>query len=416
VGGRAKAIPAARHTAIGIAVAGACVLALSAFTTPARAIPEPTKECGRGEALEELGRLGLAESAYLEDLKTQATVGCGKEQLEKLSKAEASCAAAKALDDAGQKEKAKAAYVKALEAEPGAKCAAAALESTPDSDQHVWSWMATAAEDVVGAVGFVLLALACMGAAFWAFLAIQMRGRRSSKNWPARRFLRPSLEVKALDDTGVGKHLGPSTASLIRSRVKPRRSGGIDVVTGHSAFGDTLQPLGDISAQAKAAVAVVSFLFSILPRREYEASGALQEKGKRGLGISLELMNRSTQLASTTVWSHEYAVPDNEVEAFQYLTVPAAAWLDHRIATAMDEGQDLPEDPRSWALFRAGAEWQEEGELVNAKQLYEASLAIDADNLWAMGNLGVIALTEGDYPSALQLLSDALEELERISG
>lgn len=420
MGGRAEPFWVTRVTACGIAAAIACVLALSVGTSASRAegdaTPEATTGCGRGTALEGLGLLGQAEGAYLEDLKTQESLKCGEEGLRKLGKAEAACAAARALEGSGQKAKAKEAYVKALEADPGATCATTALAATPDSSEGFWTWMTKAAEDALGVLGFVLLALAGVAAVVWSFLFVQMSGRRSRKRWPARRLLRPSLELKALDDTALTERLGASITSLIRSRVKPRRAGGIDIVTGHSALSTTLAPLGDISSQAKAAVAVVSFLSSILPRRQYEVSGALQKAGAHGEGISLELTNRSVQLGSTTLWGHEYGSPTTDVDAYQQLAAPAAAWLDHRIATAMEEGDGLPEDPRSWTLYRAGAAWQEEGDLAKAKGLYEAALALGYDNLWAMANLGGIALVEGEYPQALQLLTDALDALERISG
>jgi tetratricopeptide (TPR) repeat protein len=403
----------AARAAIGFAVAVAivCAVMLGGAGT-ARAEVEPTKECGRGKALQELGRLGEAEGAYLEDLKTQASVGCGKEQLEAFGKANGECAVAKVLAASGQEAKAKEAYVKVLEADPESKCAAQALKASPDTEEHWWSWAATAAEDVLSVLGFGLLAIACAAIVAWLLLMIQMRAKRLRRRRPARWLLRPSLEVKPLDDTGVDKHVGPAVASLIRSKVKPRHSGGIDVVTGHSVLSDALQPLGDISAQAKAAVGVVSFMLATLPRREYEASGALQAKGEHGRGISVGLMNRSKQLASTTLWADDFAAPDDELTAFQRLSVPAAAWLDHRIATAMEEGGDLPDDPQSWALFRAGAAWQEDGELVKARQLYESALATDTDNFWAMANLGVIAMVEGNYPEGLQLLTNALEGFE----
>ena len=57
-------------------------------------------------------------------------------------------------------------------------------------------------------------------------------------------------------------------------------------------------------------------------------------------------------------------------------SVPAAAWLDHRLATALEEGDELPVDPQSWALFKAGAARQEEGDDAKAKSLYESALSI----------------------------------------
>lgn len=403
----------------GVGTVGATLLvflALGPGIPPAQAEAEPTTECRRGETLQALERLGLAEEAYLEDLKTQASVGCGRRHLEQLGEVSGLCTTAEALAASGQKGKAKEAYVKALEADPESTCAANALEASPDESEHWWEWAATAARDAVGVAGFISIAIACGAILLWLFLAFQMRGKKSKRRWPARLLLTPSLEVKPLDDTGVDKKMGSSVASLIRSRVKPRHSGGIDVVTGHSALGGSLQPLGDISSEAKAAVAVVSFLLATLPRRNYEAAGALQAKGERGRGISIELMNGSKQLAATTLWGNDFEAPDEDGKAFQLLSVPTAAWLDHRIATALEEGDDLPADPQSWALFRAGAAWQEEGDYAKARSLHESALAIDPGNMWATANLGAIEALDGNYVEALELLTTVLEALEGESS
>lgn len=388
-----------------------CTLALAAGPSTAKADAEPTTDCRRGKALQGLGRSGAAEAAYLEDLKVQKSVRCGREGLEALRGARGLCATGKALADSGQKEKAEEAYVKALEADPESGCASTALAAS-EEENHWWSWAATAAKDIIAVVGFGLVVLACAALLAWAFLALQMRGKKSRRRWPARLLLTPSLTVKSLDDSGSEKKLGAAVASLIRSRVKPRRSGGIDVVTGHSVLSETLKPLGDISSEAKAAVAVVSFLLATLPRRNYEATGALQAKGSHGGGISIELTNENKQLASTTLWGKDFGVPDGSEDSFQRLSIPAAAWLDHRIATAQEEGGDLPENPQSWALLRAGIAWQEEGEQAKAKALYESALAIDPDNIWATANLGAIEMLDGNYPEALELLTAALEGLE----
>jgi tetratricopeptide (TPR) repeat protein len=399
----------------GLAVATLLLGAMLLITAadPARAEAEATKNCGRGEALEALGRDALAEQAYLEDLKTQDSVGCGQEHLEALGAVTNLCAVAEALETAQQTDKAKEAYVKVLESDPESECASKALSSNPtDKDEHWWSWAATAAKDVVAVVGFGLLALAGIGILIWVFLAMQMRNKRGRRRWPAKALLNPSLEVKSLDDTGIDKQLGPAVASLIRSGVKPRASGGIDVVTGHSALADAVKPLGDISAEAKAAVAVVTFLLALLPRRNYEAAGALQAEGEHGRGISIELMNDSKQLGATTLWGNDFEAPDGDEKAFQRLAVPAAAWLDHQIATAAEAADDLPPDPKGWALFKAGAAWQEEGANTKAKALYAAALRIDSVNIWATANLGAIEMRNGKYSEAEKLLLAARAAFE----
>jgi tetratricopeptide (TPR) repeat protein len=280
------------------------------------------------------------------------------------------------------------------------------------STDHFWSWMATAAKDILGVLGFLALLLALAALFLWGCVWVQIRTKTGRKLWPAKKLWTPSLVVESLDDTGTEKHLGPAVASLIRDRVRPAVSGGARVVTGHATIGESLKPLGEISDEAKAAMGVITLILNTLPRREYEATGSLQALGEDGCGISIEANKGGDRLDAVTLWAKEFQAPDDERAALQFLSIPAAAWLDHRIATDLGNTEGLPESPKVWALFNAGSAWQQRGDTARARPLYEEALALDPEDFWSMSNLGVIEFSAGNYPKGERLLLDALEALE----
>lgn len=378
---------------------------------------EAAGRCAVGEELEKVGRLDAAEQVYLKALESKTDGHCATTNLEALEENETVCAKASALDKAGQKAKAKEAYVKALEAHPKSKCASKALGKMRDKAQNWWSWAATAAKDLIAVVGFVALALASIGLLIWLGLQALTRWSLTKKTRLARWLLHPSLEVKTLDDTSLTTKMGPQVASLVRGKVTPHRTGGINIVTGHAALSDILQPLGDVSSEAKAAVSVVSFFFGSLPRPKYEVTGALQPKGKDGRGVSIELVNKNAQLGSVTLWGRDFEAPADAITAYQRLAAPIAAWIDHQVAEAEGRIESLlSSDLRSWMLFKAGSSWQEDGEETKAKALYQEALAIDPDNIGAMANLGPIEAKAKNYKQAFTLLTDALTGLADRPG
>jgi tetratricopeptide (TPR) repeat protein len=280
------------------------------------------------------------------------------------------------------------------------------------STNNFWSRMATAAKDILGVLGFFALLAAGLAILAWIFVFFQIRGKKSRECWPSRKRLAPTLVVKSLDDTGLDKKVGPAIATLIRDQVKPTVSGGARVVTGHATIGDSLKPLGEISDEAKAAMGIITFLLSALPTREYEATGTLQVKGDGGYGISVETTKGSERIDSTTLWSKEFEAPETDESALQFLSIPAAAWVDHRMASYLGNADSLPKDPHVWALFNAGAAWQQRGEKDKARPLYERALTLDPDDFWSMSNLGVIEFVDGRYKKSEKLLVKALEALE----
>jgi tetratricopeptide (TPR) repeat protein len=322
-----------------------------------------------------------------------------------------SCAQGEALADAGQKAKAEAVYVKVLEANPKEGCASTGLEGLKSS-KAPWEWAATAGTDAGHVLAFLVLGTLTVLALALLVLQPLTRIPKLRDLPPGRYFLKPNLEVKTLEAEWMTSKLGGQVASLIRARVTPRRDGGVDIVTGQAAFSDSLKPLADVSSEAKSAVAIATLLESTLPRRNFEVNGALQPEGESGRGITVELTNDKRFLGATTLWEREFDVPDDEVKAFQRLAVPAAAWIDHFIATAVGVGDRLlSQNPQSWAMFKTGAARQEAGEFDEAKALYERALGIDPDNAGALANLGALEMQGQEYEEALAHLESALAKL-----
>jgi hypothetical protein len=276
----------------------------------------------------------------------------------------------------------------------------------------IWSWMATAAKDALGIIGFALLAAALLFLLWWALFNGLRRWRGSRDSWIAGLWNPADLAILPFDDTALAKKMGPGVAALIRGRVDPGAAGGLQAVTGHAAVSESLAALSEISDEAKAAVSIVSVFLKTLPNRHYEASGALQVAGLKGRGISIELNNHGDQLGSKTVWAEDFGAPAGDESAYQFLAIPAAAWVEHQVAARLNNSENFPDDPEVWMLFNAGLAWQQRNDYIKARPLYEKALDIDPHDSWSMSNLGLIEVREGNFERADKLLSNALKALE----
>jgi tetratricopeptide (TPR) repeat protein len=140
-------------------------------------------------------------------------------------------------------------------------------------------------------------------------------------------------------------------------------------------------------------------------------NGALHVAGTRGCGISLLLTNRGDQLAATTIWADEFAVPATDEKGFQFLAHIAAAWIDYRVGTLLGYARNFPEDPNAWLLFNAGLAWQESHDPKKAKALYERALDNDPLDSGSLTNLGLLELLAGNNHRSEDLLNRGREAL-----
>lgn len=280
-----------------------------------------------------------------------------------------------------------------------------------------WSWLATAAKNAGHALAAVVLVLLVLGIVVLVWLQLQTRIRWLRDRPPARNIRRPSLEVQPLNDDALTARLGPSVAGLIRGRVTWKTDRfGLNLVSGQGGVASALMGLGDVSAEAKAAVAVINFLTAVLPRRRFTLQGQLQPAGAEGVGISLELSQNGGARALISFWADRLEVnTDRGVRDYQQLAVACAAWVDIWMAKSLNGDALLTGDPQSWAFFRAGVDAQRLGDSERARALYEQALAKDGSNVGAMANLGILARRDGRYEDAEDYLTRARIATETLA-
>jgi tetratricopeptide (TPR) repeat protein len=404
----------------------ACILALIlaclatagvGSSQAAKATNAPPAACAEGLALERLGRLDAAEAAYLRGLGTPMSLECAAAGLARLGQRAQSCAPAAALEAAGERQAAHEAYVKVLSADPTSRCAKSGVEKTSTTTSF-WSWVGTAAENTGKLLAAVVLALLTATILTLILLNGQTRwklfpGLRD--RWPANRIRRPTLQVGTFDDGALKEKLGIPTAGLIRGRISWRSKDryGPNLISGQAGITSALDALGEISSETKSAVAVIKLLTATLPHRHFVLAGEMQPAGADGPGISLELTVREGYDSLVTFWANPLCLSGvEEVDAYQHLAIVAAAWVDHRLVNAIDGENLLSKDPRSWAFFASGAEWQRRGDYDRARQLYEQALTMDGNNVGALANLGIVEGWANNFEEAERLLKQAIAPTE----
>jgi tetratricopeptide (TPR) repeat protein len=334
------------------------------------------------------------------------------------------CALADALARDGEREAAHAQYLKVIEAtNQDIPCADVGLMATqPPSKTSVSSTLGDIAKGVGYAVGVIVFALLLLVVAALVWLQLQTRTPWLRDRWPAHRIRRPLFSVEALTDTGTDP-VGSAVAGLIRGRVTWTTDRfGLNLVSGQAGVATAFSGLGDISSEAKAAVAVIEFLTALLPRRRFQLTGQLQPPGEEGVGISLELSQNGNAEALTSLWAASFHITDApndtsapNASAYQHLAVASAAWVDIWMTKALDGGALLTADPVSWAFFRSGVDAQRLGDRERAQVLYEQALAADGTNVGAMANLGIICRRARRYEDARDYLERALEPTQGAS-
>ncbi len=393
---------------------GAVVAALGAAAAGAATRPSAPTPCAEAQALEALNRLSSAEAVYLRELGNPASLACATAGLNRLRRFDQSCTYANALAHDGEQQAAHAAYVQILSIDSSSQCAAAGLKATAaHSTTSVWTTVGNVVTDAGLVIGTVLLALLLIGVVILLGLQIQTRVPRMRDVWPANKIRRPVFVVDALSDDGTDKY-GSSVAGLIRGRVTWKTDRfGLNLVSGQAGVAQAFSGLGDVSPEAKAAVAVITFLTALLPRRRFGLTGQLQPAGAEGVGLSLELSQNGDAEALISMWAASFDVSGADAaSAYQHLAIAGAAWVDIWMAKALGGQALLTADPQSWAFFRSGMDAQRLGDTDRAKIMYEQALAADGTNVGAMANLGIMSRRAGRYEDAEEYLQRALPATE----
>jgi tetratricopeptide (TPR) repeat protein len=374
--------------------------------------------CAQADVLEKLGRTAAAQKAYEKELEENPSAPCAKRGLAALGEG-AECATADALLAGGDDAEAKKAYIETLKAMPASDCGASGLGKT--TDPTIWEDFEAVSSDALGAIGFGVLVLAALAVAFLILANTLGRYPPFESRWPMARIRRPTVSVEPLDDTGLKDHkLGIAVAALIKERVEPSTGGDtLKLVSGTTATEETsIDRVSRIGDQGKIAAAVIGLLLSLLPRRHVKVSGQLHPAAEpTGPGIGLELHGKLESKGSATFWASQFLLPSGEgVETVRRLAVPAAAWVSHKVTEETGEKATGSADPTSWALFRAAVERQWEGDFEPARRLYLEALAYDRKNYGAFVNLGFLEAAAGQYETAIELLENALEILQKTVG
>ena len=326
------------------------------------------------------------------------------------------CALPDALAKAGETSAAHAEYLKVLEAHPQAppQCAATGVAATrPPTGTSTWDKLGNIAKDIGYLIGAIVVAVLVAVVIVLLWLQLQTRVPWLKERWPAHRIRKPVFSVEPLTNDGT-EPLGSAVAGLIRGRVTWTTDRfGLNLVSGQAGVASAFSGMGDISNEAKAAVAVIEFLTALLPRRRFQLTGQLQPAGEEGVGVSLELSQNGDAEALTSLWAASFHLcGEPNANAYQHLAVACAAWVDIWMTKALDGAGLLTGDPVSWAFFRSGVDAQRLGDHERARVLYEQALAADGTNVGALANLGILNRRFQQWDDADDYLGRALERTE----
>jgi tetratricopeptide (TPR) repeat protein len=342
-----------------------------------------------------------------------STPGATADALSKIKETEA-CAAGEALLKAGEKAEANKAYVELLKVQPASECAAAGVEET--SEPSFLDEVKTIGEDALTVVGSLLLALVALAGLYLVWVRIQSLIPWFKDRWPAGRIRKPKVSIESLDDSAFDLKLGAGTAALIKGWIETdSQRNFLKLVSGGTATEETwLSKVAEVGEQGKVVAALIGLFFSLLPRRHVKVTGELQPSATSGgPGISVELHRKLVSTGTAVLLADRFSLPPGEdVDTMRKLVVPTAAWVSHRVTSETGGKALAAQHPMSWALFKAGVEWQRDGEVAKAAELYSSAVHMDEKNYGARANLALIRARAGDYESAIKLLNGALAILQ----
>jgi len=413
------AITVRRRHAVGIVLLG--LLLTLAVSTAAKAAP-PTQQasdaCAAAKALLDSGRYADAEKAYVGAVGKADSLDCAQAGLAKFDSEERECATAAALQGADRDAEALTAYEAVLKTSPASTCA---QNGVRDLDEGFLDDPGGSAQSVLAWLGLIALLLGGVGVAVALVLVPITRIPGLRDLWPASQIRALRVGIEPFDDTGAPAHQGPGMAALVRSKIASFGDGSraLTMIDSQAAIEETVwTKVGAINDQAKAVSALLGALGALYPRRHFQVTGALHPEGAAGPGLSVSLRKGEKLATATTLWAEQFglAAGDDDaakIERVQRLAVPAAAWISHTAATAAGETPGGSSDPISWALFKTGIEWENDGNIAKATNAYEAAIGIDRENWGALANLGSLEDEEGNYEAAIPHLQAALRILEK---
>jgi tetratricopeptide (TPR) repeat protein len=422
------------------ALAIALLATAPSWQTPALAAP--AQPCGTGEALYKSGRYEAAETFYAKALEKLATRRCAEAGLEALDENEKECVLPTALEGAGLEAKAETAFEEALKKHPNSKCA---KDGLMEEEEGLLDDPEGKSKTLISWLGVFAVLVGCLVLAIAVLLLGMTRVWGLRNLWPASRVRAVRVGIDSFEDNITPSRGGP-IAALVRSKIESfgAKRRGMTMVDSQAASEETIwTKFGAINDQAKAVSAVILAVSALYPRRQFQATGVVQADTGAGPGLSLALRKRQELAGTTTLWAEDFGLTAEEAEPpgegeekaggdekegegeekktggdqkelqrLQNLAVPAAAWISHVTTTAAGKDPGGAKDPRSWALFKAGSEWERNGDAEKAKSLYETAIALDSTNWGALAQLGALENEDEKYAEAIEHLTRALEVLE----
>jgi len=289
-------------------------------------------------------------------------------------------------------------------------------------DDSLWSWIGEAVPALGNALlffGLGMLALSIALVPLGWLLAVPYRWPGLWRT-PIFRSFGPALQIQPFEASALQPpELGTIFALLTQTRVGGGREGGqhLYLVTGEGSPGPALAEL-QTTPQTQPLAAALSLLKLTWGRRRLLVTGSLTRADDHGTAaVALTLRRNSKFIGNAEFWPLEKPSPEmTPITSNRVLAVAAAGWIEHRVVDETPGPQAreifLSHDPRSWALFRAGAELSRISFLKEAADHYERALAIDGENIGALVDLAHLRRMEGYFEGAEALAYSAIDLIE----
>jgi tetratricopeptide (TPR) repeat protein len=297
--------------------------------------------------------------------------------------------------------------------------------SSGPGGSSLWNWMGDAVPVLANALvlfGLSMLALSIALVPIGWLLGLPLKWRWLWHN-PVFRWFGPALQIQPFEDSAMASRLGTSFALLAQSRVGGGREAGMHLylVTGEESPGPALADLQGVP-QTQALAAALSLLRLTWRRRRLIITGSLMPIDADGAAaVALSLRRNSKFVNNAEFWPSEPRTADmTATTSNRVLAVAAAGWIEHTVVDETPGPQArellLSHNPRSWALFRAGAELNRISYPREAADHYERALAIDGNNIGALIDLAHLRRLGDYFGGAQALASRAIELIEKRNG
>lgn len=386
-----------------------------------------TATCEQAEHLAGLGRADLAERIYGRELLRTMAPRCAIEGMARLARQRGPCVEGDVLRRAGRKQEAAVAYRRALAHDPRSNCARRGLGAVTPAGKTFEDRLDEGASALTDALLLLAVALALVAVAVLVLVALvgRVAGLRRLLDMlpPIRRLLGPQLHVEDFDDVALDRRIGPSVAATVRAGIPQRISEvkqQLGQVAGESDLARALRDLQEVSQAFSLWLMVLVALDWLLPRKRFTAVGVLQPDTGRGPGVTLTLQCGSASQALATLWASElgFTADGDETDQQRVWRVRALArsagmWVSYGVADSVTGYNSISDDAMSFVLFHQGIYWDDRNDRVKARRMYDQALERDEENAGALGNLGILALSEENFGGAVNYLERSVRSLEQ---